>query len=100
VFLTTSRTTVNGGYSYAGIRRLSLGVSAGWARNGSVALDLDSFAMWQFGGGFTYTLAPHLSLMGQADRRFFGTGQIPGRSGSSVSIGLAYAPSRFPIAIW
>jgi hypothetical protein len=53
IYLTTSRATVNGGYSYSGIRKLSLGVSAGWSRTGSVALDLEDFNMWQWGGGFT-----------------------------------------------
>ena len=100
VFLTTSRTTVNGGYSYSGIRKLSLGVSAGWARSASVALDLPSFEMWQAGGGFSYRFAEHFSLMGQLDRRFFGSDEIQGRSGTSVTIGLAYTPSRFPISIW
>jgi hypothetical protein len=38
--------------------------------------------------------------MAQADRRYFGVAEVRGRSGTSVSIGLAYTPSRFPISIW
>jgi hypothetical protein len=101
VFLTTNRTSVNSGYSYTGLRRLSLGVSAGWTRVGSVVLDLDSFNMWRAGGGLSYRIAEHLSIMGQSDWRRFNGGQaVQGRSGTSTVIGLAYTPSRFPISIW
>lgn len=100
IYLTSHRTTFNGGYSYAGFRRLSLGVSGGWTRNGSVILDLQPFQAWQAGGGFSYRMYRSINLMGSVDRRYFYGGTIQGRSGTSISIGLAYSPSRFPISIW
>lgn len=100
VFLTTGQTSINGGYSYTGIRRVSLGVSAGYIRSRSFGLSLQDIGAWQGGGGITYKIAEHLSLMSQFDRRHFSLPNTQGRSGTSISVGLVYSPSRFPLSIF
>jgi hypothetical protein len=100
IYLTSSREQIRAGYSYAGTRRLSLGLNAGYSQTKSRSLALASLRSWTAGGGFSYRLAEGLGLMGQLDRRTFTSAVIPNRSGWAISLGLSYNPSRFPIAIW
>jgi hypothetical protein len=99
-FLTSTRTTAGAGYSYTGIRRASLGVSASYTNMRSALLNLPTFYSWQGGGGMTYKLAQYVNLMMQADRRYFKSSVFRGRNGTSVSVGLAFTPSRFPLSIF
>jgi hypothetical protein len=101
IYLTSTRQTVYAGYSYAGTRRLSLGVNGGYARLQSASLSLRNLGSWHIGGGISYRFAEGLNFMSQVDRRTFSEViAVRGRSGYAISVGLAYNPARFPIAIW
>jgi hypothetical protein len=100
VYLTSSRQTANGGYSYSGIRRVSLGVNGGYSQMKSRSLDLADSNYWQAGGGISYRLFRSTQLMGQYDRRIWKSSGVQARSGYAVTFGLAWNPSRVPIAIW
>jgi hypothetical protein len=100
IYITTERESLDAGYSYSGIRRMSIGVSAAYTRAKSVGLTLGDYSSIQGGGGVSYRLSEYLDLSAQADRRRFRAPGIPGRSGTFLSIGLAFSPSRFPLAIW
>ncbi|HYP07224.1 MAG TPA: hypothetical protein VER03_13410 [Bryobacteraceae bacterium] len=100
VYLTSRADSISGGYSYAGIRRLSLGLSAGYTRTNSIGLILGDLTSVQGGGGMTYKLSEYLSLSVQADRRRFTSPAVAGRNGSSISAGLSFAPGRLPLSIW
>lgn len=100
VFLASTRTTAHAGYSYQGLKRVSVGFSGGWTRTSSVSLDLNGFSSWQGGGNFSYTIRDNISLTGQADYRTFNSGTQLGREGVSVSLGLAFSSSRLPLSIW
>jgi len=99
-FLATKQTTVNGGYSYAGIRRMSIGLSAGMSKTESLSLVLDAFNSWQTGVGASYHIAEGLNLTTQLDYRTFSTMNMPGRSGVAFGFSLAYSTSRLPLSIW
>jgi hypothetical protein len=100
IYLTSSRDNVRVGYSYAGTRRLSMGMNAGYWRLRSQSLQLSSLRGWTVGGGMNYRLAAGVGLMAQVDRRTFTSATAPNRSGWALSVGLSFNPSRFPIAIW
>jgi hypothetical protein len=100
VYITSRLNSVRAGYSYSGIRRLSIGVSAGYSTYTSLGLEMGDFSNLQGGGGLNYRLTEYLNLSCQADIRKFTSAEVKGRNGSSISIGLSFSPSRFPLAIW
>jgi hypothetical protein len=100
VYMTSYMHTFNGGYSYSGIRRVSLGASAGYSRTESVTIALDNLEHYQAGVGGSYRLAEYVNLSGQLDYRIFNSPGLTGREGLALAIGLSYTPSRFPIPIW
>ena len=100
IYITTQQESYTVGYSYAGFRRLSLGASAGYRRASSVGLDLRDFSSFHAGGGLNYRMTDYVSFSTQMDRREFSAPGIQGRSGSSVTVGIAVSPVRLPLAIW
>jgi hypothetical protein len=100
VYLTSRADTINFGYSYAGIRRLSLGASAGYSRTRSLGLSLRDFNTVQGGGGLTYTLARFVGFTMQVDRRNFSAPGLQGRTGTSFVAGISFSSSTLPLAIW
>jgi hypothetical protein len=100
LYITSRQDGVRFGYSYSGIRRMSLGASAGYTRFSSLGLQLGDFSTLQGGGGMNYKLLEHLNFSAQIDRRRFNSPTIVGRNGTSITIGLSYSPARFPLSIW
>lgn len=100
VYITSRQDAIRAGYSYSGLRRLSLGASVGYTRFKSLGLELGDFTTIQGGGGVNYKIAEYWNLTAQADRRKFDSPAVTGRSGSSITIGISYSPSRFPLSIW
>ncbi|MDZ4799862.1 MAG: hypothetical protein SGI92_17020 [Bryobacteraceae bacterium] len=100
VYLATTRTTANAGYSYSGVKRASLGISGSWTRTSSASLTLNSFEGWQIGGGASYVLREGFNLTSNLDYRSFSGIASQSRTGISFSFGLAYSTSRLPLSIW
>ncbi|HYO83471.1 MAG TPA: hypothetical protein VES20_18865 [Bryobacteraceae bacterium] len=100
VYLTSNRRSIRSGYSYVGLRRLSLGFSTGYATNSSMGLTLPGLSMWQAGGGLNYTVARRVHASAQYDYRTFETGATQARSGSVISFGLTVSQSPFPLPLW
>lgn len=100
VLLTARRTNVQTGYSYTGIRRTSLGVSAGYISLKSEALQLRNNTGFQAGVGMSYRLAESLDFTSQLDYRRFEAGENRARRGFAFLMGLSFTTSRFPISIW
>jgi hypothetical protein len=88
------------GYSYTGIRKLSLGASAAYTRQRSLGVDLGSVETYRAGFGAGYTLITHLAATAQADWRRWNSPVITGRSGYTAMIGISYSTSRIPVSIW
>ncbi len=100
IYLATKQKIVRAGYSYTGTRKLSLGLSAGYSRGSSLSQDIGDYVNTQGGGGINYLLIPHVNFSAQADYRIFSSPGLKGREGVSLSIGLTYSPSSFPLSIW
>lgn len=102
VLLASRRTSATAGYSYSGLRRFSLGLSAGYSRYSSASIQVGGMSSFQGGGGFSYMMARSINIVGQAELRTFSVSanDLQPREGASVSLGIAYSPSRFPLPIW
>jgi hypothetical protein len=100
VYITSRQESANAGYSYAGTRKLSLGLSFGYSRYHSVGLQLRNFSTIQGGGGIDYKIARYWNVNAQYDRRKFDAPAVQGRSGMSISVGLSFSPSQIPLSIW
>lgn len=98
----TSRSTLAGaGYTYTGIRRLSVGVSANHARLSSRSVTTSGgLRQSNAGVGVTYRLRHMLSVSSQIDWRNFSSPGISGRSGFAAMVGLSVSPTRVPLSIW
>ena len=100
LYLTSRQDSVNGGYSYTGIRRLSLGLSAGYTRYRSLALTLGGYNTVQGGGGLSYKLRDNVNFTVQVDRRKFDSPGVSGRTGTAITAGLSFSLSKLPLSIW
>jgi hypothetical protein len=101
VFLTSQIQQASVGYSFTGIRRLSLGLSSRYSTMKSLSIStIGDQNTIGGGGGLNYALTGLLSLSTQFDYRSFRTGGIAGREGYSLAVGLAISGARVPLAIW
>ena len=99
-FQTSSGHTAFTGYTYSGIRKVSLGLSAAYTRQKTVAIRVADVETYRAGVGGGYSIIPHLSLNGQLDWRKWSSPVIKARNGYTAMIGISYSTSRLPISIW
>jgi hypothetical protein len=100
VYLTSLRSTTSAGYSFTGIRKLSLGISARYTELSSRATNLEKLAMVGGGGGFNYAISRLFNLSSQFDYRKFRSGGVPGREGFYFAAGFTVSPTRLPLSMW
>lgn len=100
VYLASTRDSAHVGYSYSGIRRLSIGASASYSRMSSLGLDLSGSEFIRAGLGANYNLGGGLNASMQFDRRSFNSPGLRGRDGYALLLGLTYSPARLPLPIW
>jgi hypothetical protein len=102
LFLTSVTTNAMAGYSYTGLRRWSLGVSAGYSRADSIGNVLGSY------GSYNGTLTASRQIV----RNVHGIVSFSGRRYNSVDfslynrliydvrVGVGYSPGDIPLRIW
>jgi hypothetical protein len=100
VYLTSRHDAASAGYSYAGIRRLSVGASAGYSRLRSRSLDLQNLEMFRAGIGSNYALTRLVNFSSQFDYRAYNAPGLRGREGFFVALGISVSPARIPLSIW
>jgi hypothetical protein len=100
VYVTSRQEALNAGYTYAGTRKLSYGLSFAYSRYHSLGLQLGDFSTVQGGGGVDYKIARHWNLNAQYDHRKFNSPTLRGRTGNSIAVGLSFSPSQIPLSIW
>ena len=100
VLLTSQRNAAMVGYSFTGIRKLSLGASARFSQTVSKSIEADNLSNISAGGGINYAITRLLNISSQLDYRTYRSGGIPGREGFAFTLGLIVSPSRIPISIW
>lgn len=100
VYLLSARDALTGGYSYAGVRRMSIGLSGGWTRVQSRSIEIGDLKSVRVGGGLNYRIVPNLNLSGQVDQRWYQSPGLTGRNGISASLGVTVSPTNIPLPIW
>lgn len=100
VLLTSQRNAGMLGYSFTGIRKLSLGASARYAQTLSKSIAADKLSNTSVGGGINYAITRLLNISSQLDYRTYRTGGISGREGFAFTLGLIVSPARIPVSIW
>ena len=99
VYLTSRSLNAGVGYSYSGIRKVTLSLSAGASQFSSVFQTLQHYRNYFGGGSISYTISRHISTSLQTDLRTF-TINGKNRSGYSVSLGIYWSPTEIPIPSW
>lgn len=100
VFLTAQTTTASVGYSYTGIRNMSMGLSANYSRRDRGMISIGTLTMYGVGGGINYRLGGNVNLSSQLDYRTFNSSTIRGREGYSASLGITISSVNVPLSIW
>jgi hypothetical protein len=100
VFLTSQMDALSAGYSFSGVRKLSIGASARYTNIKSKAVQLGNLRMLGAGGGLNYAFTRMFSLSSQIDYRTFDTPGLQGREGMIVSFGISVSPARIPLSMW
>jgi hypothetical protein len=99
VYLTSKSQSAGFGYSYSGIRKLSLSATGGISQFSSVFQTLGTYRSYYAAGTAAYNVGRHLSASFQTDFRTF-TINGQNRLAQSVSIGLYWSPTEIPIPSW
>ncbi len=99
VYLTSRTVNAGAGYSYNGIRKVSLSASAGATQLSSIFQTLAPYRNYFGGGGASYIISRHLSTSLQTDIHTF-TIDGKNRAGYSVSLGIYWSPTEIPIPSW
>jgi hypothetical protein len=88
-------------FSYTGVRKLNLGVDAGYYRLTAIGQSLGSYAQYSAGAGISYTLGRDIHLALRYDYR---DQQIEvsdyKHSGSRATLGLNFSPGSLPLSLW
>ena len=101
VYLTSRRTAGSAGYSFAGARRWTGALNAGYSRLSSLASNLPPYTNFQAGAGITYRLAGEAYAELRYDYRHYSTQDLSLKMDSNrVSLGVAFSPGAAPLAIW
>jgi hypothetical protein len=100
VFLTSQMESVSLGYSFTGVRKLSLGTSARYSRMKSKGASLEDLNTVGGGLAANYAFARHLNLSSQFDYRKYRTAGVLGREGFLFTLGLTVSPARLPVSMW
>lgn len=99
VYLTSRSQNAGVGYSYSGIRKVTLSLSAGASQFSSVFQTIQNYRSYYGGASAAYTVSRHLSASLQSDVRTFTINGI-NRPGYSVSLGIYWSPTEIPIPSW
>jgi hypothetical protein len=100
VYLSSQTDSVAVGYSYAGIRKLSLGATARYQILRSKSLTADNLTTASAGAGINYALTRLINLSSQLDYRTFESPGLRGREGIAFTLGISVSGARIPLSIW
>ena len=101
VFLTSRQNTGTAAYSYAGYRRMTVGLDATYGTLTALGQTLGQFATFQAGGGGTYKLGRAMHLELRYDYRHYSTqNAFYLKNSNRVMLGFAFSPGETPIAIF
>ncbi|HTM49079.1 MAG TPA: hypothetical protein VL285_10375 [Bryobacteraceae bacterium] len=101
LFLTSRQESAGASYSYTGIRKVNLGLNAGYSSFGSLAQTLGTYSGFTGGAGFTYLLTRALHFVARYDYRHYQIDDTTFKRNSYVAtVGFAFSPGELPLALW
>jgi opacity protein-like surface antigen len=101
LFLTSRQEAATGSYTYTGIRKLNIGLQAGYSSIGSLTQTIGNYAGLTGGGGLTYNLTKALHFVTRYDYRHYDVDQTTfKRNTYRVTMGFAFSPGDVPLALW
>jgi hypothetical protein len=101
VYATSGYETADTSFSYSGTRRLTLQAGAAYSRYSAMMQSLGRYRNYSVSGGFTYRLAKGFSTVGRVDaRRYYVSGSSLDRTLYGASVGFAWNPGAYPLALW
>lgn len=101
LFYTSRRESVTGGYSFAGTRKMSLGVDGGYFNSVAVNQASQKYTYYTAGAGFTYHLYRSVNWTGRLDYRRQDANIIGLKTdGVRVAVGLAFSSDSLPLGLW
>jgi hypothetical protein len=101
VYLTSKIIAASVGYSYVGLKRATMSVSAGYSRMSSLGQALGVYSGFAGGMGATYRVTGYIHTELRYDYRHYTTGGVGySQNDNRVSLGLAFSPGARPLAIW
>lgn len=101
VYLTSRAQSANGNYSYTGIHKWNLGVSAGYSTLSGIGQEIRPYSQFSGGAGFTYELTRAFHIIGRYDARHQEI-DLAGyrRTSYRATIGLGFSPGSVPLSLW
>jgi hypothetical protein len=101
VYLTSKADTGSAGYSYTGIRKVSLSVSGGYNNLTSLGQGIPPYRMYNGGAGMTYTLPYSLHLTGRYDYIYQDIQSADYKhTGYMATVGVTFSPGKVPLSLW
>lgn len=101
LYLTSGRESASVGYNYTGMRRASVGFSAGMSTQKALVQDLPSSRGYTAGMATGYGIGHGLSLSGYIGARHYDIHSTAfKRLSYHASVGLAFSPGEVPFSLW
>ncbi len=101
LFSTVGYETIASYYNYTGLRRVSLQAGGGYYRYSGAMDSIGRYRSYGASGGLTVRVVRGLSATARVDgRRYFVSTTSFDRNIYSVSMGLAWNPGDYPVALW
>jgi hypothetical protein len=101
VYLTSKNQTASLGYSYTGIRKVSLSLSGGYNRLNSLGPGIAPYQSANGGAGASYSLPWSLHVTARYDYRYQAVQALTFKNtGYMASLGLTYSPGHVPLSLW
>lgn len=101
VYTTAGYESASIGYSYIGIRRVSMQSAVSYQRYTALSQSLGRYRSFSGGLGIGYNLGRGLSLGVRGDiRRFYVSDSALNRLNGRVEVGFSWSPGEYPLALW
>lgn len=100
VYLTSALQTATLGYSYSGLRKLSLSANANYDHYKSLFQQLQGYSSYSAGLSSNFVIRPHVNGTLSFDLRKYSISQGQSSVGKAVTLGIVLSPSRLPLPAW
>jgi hypothetical protein len=101
LYATSTHEDADTSFSYTGLRRLSLQAGASYNRISALTQTIGAFRSYSASAGFGLNLAKGFSIIGRLDgRRYRVADSSLDRTSYRATLGIAWHPGEYPLALW